>query len=112
MKDKEIIVVNKRTYHGPGEYIGRPGVLGNPYSHIKKGTLAKHLVDSRKESIKRYGSWIREQIAYNPCVRGEFFRLVRKYQTEKFLVLICWCKPEDCHGDILAEMIKETSIKE
>ena len=109
MSDTEIIVENKRTYKGPGEYIGRPSLLGNPFSHIKGKTLAKYLVNSRDESIERYGPWAREQIASDPNFRGEFFRLVRKYQSEGFLILICWCKPLSCHGDILAEMIKETA---
>ena len=37
-----IYVHNKRKYKGRGEYIGRPSPLGNPYSHLNKGTLAKY----------------------------------------------------------------------
>ena len=109
MLNKEIVVENKRTYHGPGEYIGRPSPLGNPFSHIKGKTLAKYLVNSREEAVEKYSNWIREQIASDPHVRGEFFRLVSQYKSEGFLMLICWCKPAACHGDILAEMIKESA---
>ena len=46
-----IYVHNKRKYKGHGEYIGRPSPLGNPYSHLNKGTLAKYQVATRDKAV-------------------------------------------------------------
>jgi hypothetical protein len=40
-----IRIENKRTYHGDGPYIGRPSLLGNPYSVTVYG---------RQEAIRLY----------------------------------------------------------
>lgn len=49
-----IEVKNKRTFTSGGVYIGRPTILGNPFSHIAKGTLAKYVVASREQSVESY----------------------------------------------------------
>ena len=46
----------KETHEGPNNYfIGRPSILGNPYTHIKdKTTLASYVVRTRDEAIELY----------------------------------------------------------
>lgn len=73
-------------------YIGRPSKWGNPFSH-KEGTLAKYKVNTRKEAIDKYREWIITQSL-----------LLRDLYELKNKVLGCWCKPLDCHGDVLAEL--------
>jgi hypothetical protein len=64
-------------------YIGRPGKWGNPFSIGPDGT--------REEVLEKYGLWILEQTA-----------LLDDLHELKGKTLGCWCKPQDCHGDILA----------
>jgi hypothetical protein len=77
-------------------YIGRPSKWGNPFSH-KDGTLAAYKVDTRDEAVARYREWIATQpelLNTLPELRGK--------------MLGCWCKPQACHGDVLAELADET----
>ncbi|MEW5952657.1 MAG: DUF4326 domain-containing protein [Bacillota bacterium] len=63
-------------------YIGRPSKWGNPFS---SGT--------REQNIKRYAEWILTQPD-----------LMKALPELKGKVLGCWCKPEACHGDVLAKL--------
>jgi hypothetical protein len=77
-------------------YIGRPSKWGNPFTHIAdKTTLAKYLVSTRSESIEKYKEWILE---------GDGNHLLNDLHELKGKILGCWCKPNNCHGDILAEL--------
>lgn len=103
-----IRVVNKRTYKGEGEYIGRPSPLGNPFSHIKSSRYASIMVSSRREAMARYPDWLESQPEDSEAKKA-FRALVEKYEKTGELVLICWCAPADCHGHILADMIEEVA---
>lgn len=72
--------------------IDRTTIWGNPYSH-KEGTLAKYKVKTRKEAIEKY----RDYIMNNSELLAKLPELENK-------TLGCWCKPLDCHGDILVEL--------
>jgi len=66
-------------------YIARPSKWGNPFKIGIDG--------DRKEVIEKYRNWLMEQpelLAALPEIKGK--------------ILGCWCKPEECHGDVLAEM--------
>jgi hypothetical protein len=99
-----IRVVNKKTHKGEGVYIGRPSVLGNPFSHLT-GTLAEFRVDTRDEAIDMYGEWIIDHIQSESPQRREIHRLVEIYERTGSLTLICCCAPKRCHGDVLARVI-------
>jgi len=65
-------------------YIGRPSKWGNPFTIGIDGT--------RDEVIEKYKVWFLAQpelVAAVPELKGK--------------VLGCWCKPQHCHGDFLAE---------
>jgi hypothetical protein len=71
-------------------YIGRPSKWGNPFKIGKDG--------SREEVIQKYRRWI----LANPV-------LVAQVPTElRGKKLGCWCKPNACHGDVLAELADKT----
>lgn len=106
-----ISVMNKKTYRGVGEYIGRPSVLGNPFTHIPNGTIAKYVVASREVAVESYRGWLRDKWRENGPERAELERLVRKYKVNGELVLICWCHPEACHGDVLKDVIETLAGK-
>jgi hypothetical protein len=74
-------------------YIGRPSKWGNPFSHLT-GTKAQYKVASREEAIEKYAEWLAGQDDLLSCLKAEL----------KGKVLGCWCKPKDCHGDILLEL--------
>ena len=99
-----IEVANKKTHRGEGIYIGRPSPLGNPFTH-RPGTLAEVVVGSRDEAVDRYRDWLRKQWQAGGPARAELLRLARIYKDTGQLTLVCWCHPERCHGDVLAEVI-------
>ena len=84
-------VENKRTYRGPGKYIGRPSKWGNPYVVPRFGDMTSRLLSIQAFEVyadarlKREPRWLDE-------LRGAE-------------ALICWCAPLACHGDILVRMI-------
>lgn len=66
-------------------YIGRPTKWGNPFKIGRDGT--------REQVIEKYRAWLLQQpelMAALPELRGK--------------VLGCWCHPQACHGDVLAEL--------
>jgi hypothetical protein len=72
------------------EYIGRGSYWGNPYSMYEEG-------DDREEVIRKYN--------YD----FDFEKFPNKEKTEVFRLagkrLGCFCKPEACHGDVLADFL-------
>ncbi len=76
-------------------YIGRPSKWGNPYSH--KPGMAPWPVETREDAIRLYEEWIRSQ--------PELIEAAKKELKDK--VLGCWCKPLDCHGDVLLRIANE-----
>lgn len=75
-------------------YVGRPSKWGNPFSH-KKGTLAKYHVESREQAVEKYREWI---------TKGDGAHLLNDLIELKGKILGCWCSPNLCHADVLAEL--------
>lgn len=70
-------------------YIGRPGFWGNNFQIGVYG--------DRERCIGAY----REMLLADP-------RMIEKAKTElRGKVLGCWCAPQRCHGDVLAEVANE-----
>ena len=67
-------------------YIGRPSKWGNPFRIGKDG--------SREDVIEKYRHWILANPSLMAHLRSEL----------KGKTLGCWCKPNACHGDVLAEL--------
>ena len=103
----EINIHNKRKSNPvDGVYIGRPSVLGNPFSHLK-GTLADYSVSSRDEAVDRYETWLRSELKTNKVVVKEMRKLYKKFTNSGCLNLVCWCHPARCHGDVIKKLILE-----
>lgn len=66
-------------------YIGRPSKWGNPFVIGKDGT--------REEVIDKYKEWLLKQDD-----------LMKDIKSLKGKILGCWCAPQSCHGDVLAEL--------
>ena len=75
-------------------YVGRPGKWGNPFSHLQ-GTKATFLCEDRDEAVASYRKWITE---------GGGKHLLKDLHQLKGRTIACWCKPQSCHGDVLAEL--------
>ena len=83
----EINIHNKRVSNPiDGIYIGRPSVLGNPFSHLK-GTLAEYSVNSRDEAVDKYETWIRNELKTNKIVIKEMKRLYKRFWM---MVVLIW----------------------
>lgn len=102
-----IQITNKKNVprgsHAGYVYIGRkmPGLqasaLGNPFKIGRDG--------SRDQCIERYERWLRAQYRRKGKVKAELLRLALQYLKTGELVLVCWCAPERCHGEVIAAAI-------
>jgi hypothetical protein len=52
---------------------------------------------SREEAIEAYEEYLREQP-----------RLLARVAALRGKTLVCWCKPEPCHGDVLARLADQS----
>ncbi|PDV98997.1 DUF4326 domain-containing protein [Candidatus Chloroploca asiatica] len=99
---RRITVVHQRAITAqPGDhYIGRPSPLGNPFVIGRDGT--------RAEVIARYRTWLQTHVAAGPGNRvyDELQRL-RARAHQHPLRLVCWCAPLPCHGDVIAEVLRD-----
>jgi hypothetical protein len=78
---------------GPCPKTSKLSEWGNPFSHLAQ-SAARYRADSRADAIARYRAWLLAQPA-----------LVARAQRElRGKVLGCWCAPDACHGDVLAEI--------
>lgn len=71
---------------------GQDGYFGNPFKLSPTAT--------RGSTLNRYRSYFVERLKKDP----EFKRRVHKLKGR---VLGCFCKPEDCHGDIIANYLND-----
>ena len=67
-------------------YVGRPSKWGNPFLMPRDG--------NREQVVEKYRIWINT----NDELRGQIVKELRGK------VLGCWCAPQACHADILAEI--------
>lgn len=74
-------------------FIGRPSKWGNPFKIGQDGT--------REDVLTRYKDWL---------LNNEDLILDLKELRGK--TLGCYCKPEDCHGDVIIETMKMYRIIE
>lgn len=72
-------------------YIGRGSIFGNPYEIGIDGT--------RAEVLTRYIKW------FDFMVRDDIF--IQELNKLDGKILGCYCKPELCHGDIIAGFLNE-----
>ncbi|WP_447927918.1 DUF4326 domain-containing protein [Vreelandella sp. EE27] len=72
------------------EYIGRGSYWGNPYSMYEQG-------DDREEVIRKY-KYDFDYEKFPNKEKSEVYKLAGKR-------LGCFCKPQACHGDVLADFL-------
>lgn len=67
-------------------------------------TVAKKIVDlykieERQRVINAYYAYLK----YNEALQARLYELQDK-------ILVCWCHPESCHGDVLAQAVNNLRI--
>lgn len=102
-----IRVINKHYDSTPGEYIGRPSVLGNPFVIGQDG--------DRVQVVDKYRRWLWQGINEDGLILRELHRLKAQAYCHE-LVLVCWCKRPGkdvaCHGDVIKQAIEWLDYKE
>mgnify|MGYP001597794161 CR=1 FL=1 len=93
-----MIIIGNHRYGSQGINIGRPSILGNPFIIGRDGT--------RPEVKAKYKVWFYKQLGCNRALIEEIERLQYMYKVDKTLTLVCWCKPLECHGDIIKEYLE------
>lgn len=84
------IVVNKYKEEFD-EYIGRGSIWGNPYEIDESKGMFRHIV------IDLYRAHI-----YSKIEKGEItIQMIKNLGGKR---LGCFCKPKDCHGDVIVEI--------
>ena len=112
-----IIVYNRtKEDHSANENnfpIFRPNILGNPFTHIKdRHTKASYIVSTRDEAIRRYSMYFDAMYGSNVEFTKEVDKIYEKYKRGEDVYLECYCKPNSCHGDIIAEKLRKRLIRE
>lgn len=84
------LVVNIRKGTRCDVYIGRPGHFGNPYVIGQDG--------DRDEVIRKFKDYFHGRMRIEPDFR-------KKVEALRGKILGCYCVPELCHGNVIAEYI-------
>ncbi|MCP1674129.1 hypothetical protein J2T57_001231 [Natronocella acetinitrilica] len=90
--------VGNRHRGDVGDYIGRPGALGNPFVIGRDGC--------RSAVIWRYAEWLEAAVTRPGPVRSAMVGLFRRLRAGEDLVLVCHCHPRPCHGDVIAAFLR------
>jgi len=107
-----INVVNKykHTPTANDVYIGRGSPFGNRFSWLP-GTSEEFRVADRAEAIKRYAEHLEWARMNDPVIHKGLTLLCQKALRDEPINLVCFCKPQGCHGDIIKRHIEETLEK-
>lgn len=106
-----VTVVNKHKHKPtPNDfYIGRGSVLGNQFTGSKQliDTKARFQVGSRAEAIMLYSLWLNEKLDSNSKEVCDEMNKIYKLAKKGTVNLVCYCKPQACHGDVIKEVIDQ-----
>lgn len=107
-RNKEDFSVHPNNY-----YIGRGGILGNPYSHLPEDkTKALYKCKDRDEAIDKYSSYFDLMYGSNKEFKSIIDEIYEKYKNGEDIFLECYCVPNRCHGHVIAEKLQKRLIKE
>lgn len=95
-----ITVVNKYKHIPTNQdfFIGRGSAFGNPYVIGSEYT--------RDEAVDKYKLFINDKKQHNAQFRHELQKLADKAKISD-INLVCYCKPQRCHGDVLKEILEK-----
>mgnify|MGYP002760484960 FL=1 len=88
-------IVNVKKHGREGvTMIDRGTIFGNKFILKKDGGDY-----TRKESVERYREWFKHKVEEDAEFRKSVHNLIGE-------ILGCWCKPKDCHGDIILQYLR------
>ena len=94
-------------------YIGRPSILGNPFSHNGVRSCFKTLTfKTREEAITAYEKYFDKMYGSDEEFTKAFDEIYEHYKNGEDIYLQCFCKPNACHGDVIADKLQRKLIKE
>jgi len=99
-----IWVANRKTGFNmdkPGRkfLIDRTSPLGNPYKIGPDGT--------REEVIEKYRRYVNTNLSPRAL---RTLQKIREALKEEDVVLVCWCAPKPCHGDIIKDILQRRTM--
>jgi hypothetical protein len=94
-------VINiKKTKDKDFVYIGRKNIkYGFFYNSKWSNPFVIGINGNRQECLKQYADLLLRRVMVDDNFKKELMSLDNK-------VLGCWCKPDDCHGDVIVELIE------
>ena len=98
-----IKVVNRHSFQGTNEYVGRGTPLGNPF--ILRREADRDLV------CEQYTHWLRAEYRKHGSVYRALHRLAGLAKAGD-LTLICSCAPKRCHADFIKTAIEAIVAKQ
>ena len=95
-------------------YVGRPSILGNPYSHLTR-SLGAHKVSTREEAVYRHSEWLDRLPRTSPQWQ-EIEKLAGLVREGRNLALECWCGNDPplghCHAATIAAEVLRLALRE
>lgn len=109
-----ITVINGKTNRFLGNdkiYISRENKTYSVEESVLKNIFIIRKDGTRNEIIAKYRAWLWKEFNKKGAVYKELIRIAIKVKAGENIQLVCWCKPLDCHGDVIKRCI-EWIIKE
>lgn len=85
-------------------YIGRGSPLGNPYS-TKDSAHEIRRVETSEEAIGCFDSDMRAGKLRDDAY--EALKVLKREHNKGHITLVCFCKPNACHGDAIRNYLEE-----
>ncbi len=108
-----INIVNKNAHEPSADDVPifRNWPLGNPYDW-RGSKLAKFQCSCREEAIANYETWLNEEMDKgNQVILQALTKIYRLYYMGRNVNLVCFCAPEQCHGEIIKKMMEGEGIE-
>lgn len=87
--------------------------LGNPFTHNGvKTSLATLSFKTREDAIEAFGEYFDAAYGKDEGLTKAFDEIYKNYKLGKEIWLGCFCKPNACHCDIIADRLQRKLIKE
>jgi hypothetical protein len=96
----------KPKYEEVQVHIDRPNILRN--THLPQTPL---MID-REVAIEEFKIDLLKDLGVGGPMSKEIYRIVELLKSGHDVILMCWCTPKACHGDIIIEVIEKLLIEE
>lgn len=102
-------------------YIGRSSssrtssVMDNSFSVLcNPFRLEVDNVENRKMVIDKFRQYAYKQMQFKTGFYQKIQELVKLLKDEQYdvIYLVCFCKPKDCHGDVVKELVLQEFLKQ